>query len=69
MRNYYAFTGPFAERIASGLLTSPQAIAQFIRGYEEAGCDEMVLFPSVPDISQLDRLADVLIKLDRRSHA
>src|SRR5579885_991806 len=30
MRNYYAFTGPFAERIASGLLTSPQAIAQFI---------------------------------------
>lgn len=61
MRNYYAFTGPFAERIASGLLTSPQAIAQFIRGYEEAGCDEMVLFPAVPDISQLDRLAEVLI--------
>ncbi|HZO71325.1 MAG TPA: LLM class flavin-dependent oxidoreductase [Ktedonobacteraceae bacterium] len=69
MRNYYAFTGPFAERIASGLLTSPQAIAQFIRGYEEAGCDEMVLFPAVPDIAQFDRLADVLIKLDRRSRA
>src|SRR5579864_3431488 len=33
LRDYYAFTGPFAERIAAGLLTSPQAIAQFMRGY------------------------------------
>src|SRR5579864_5677916 len=31
MRSYYAFTGPLAERIASGLLTSPQSIAQFMR--------------------------------------
>jgi alkanesulfonate monooxygenase SsuD/methylene tetrahydromethanopterin reductase-like flavin-dependent oxidoreductase (luciferase family) len=60
LRNYYAFTGPFAEKIAAGLLTSPQAIAQFIRGYEEAGCDEIVLLPTIPDIAQLHRLADVL---------
>ena len=59
LRHYYAFTGPFAERIASGLLTTPQDIAQFIRGYEEAGCDELVLFPTVPDIAQLERLAEV----------
>lgn len=60
LRDYYAFTGPFAERIAGGLLTSPQAVAQFIRGYQDAGCDELVLFPTVPDISQLDRLAEIL---------
>jgi alkanesulfonate monooxygenase SsuD/methylene tetrahydromethanopterin reductase-like flavin-dependent oxidoreductase (luciferase family) len=60
LRNYYAFTGPFAERIAAGLLTSPQAVAQFIRGYQDAGCDELVLFPTVPDITQLDRLAGIL---------
>jgi alkanesulfonate monooxygenase SsuD/methylene tetrahydromethanopterin reductase-like flavin-dependent oxidoreductase (luciferase family) len=60
MRDYYAFTGPFAEKIAAGLLTSPQAIAQFIRGYEEAGCDELVLFPTVPGIEQLDRLSEAL---------
>jgi alkanesulfonate monooxygenase SsuD/methylene tetrahydromethanopterin reductase-like flavin-dependent oxidoreductase (luciferase family) len=60
LKDYYAFTGPFAERIASGLLTSPQAVAQFIRGYHEAGCDELVLFPTVPDLEQLDRLAGVL---------
>ena len=60
LRDYYAFTGPFAERIAAGLLTSPQSVAQFIRGYQNAGCDELVLFPTVPDIAQLDRLAEIL---------
>jgi alkanesulfonate monooxygenase SsuD/methylene tetrahydromethanopterin reductase-like flavin-dependent oxidoreductase (luciferase family) len=66
MKDYYAFTGPFAERIALGLLTTPQAIAQFIRGYEEAGCDELVLFPTVPDLAQLEQLAAVLSRLGRR---
>lgn len=60
LRAYYAFTGPFAERIAAGLLTTPQAVLQFVRGYEDAGCDELVLFPTVPDLDQLDRLADVI---------
>ena len=65
MKDYYAFTGPFAEKIAAGLLTSPQAIAQFIRGYEEAGCDELILFPTVPDLDQLHQLADILKGLGR----
>jgi alkanesulfonate monooxygenase SsuD/methylene tetrahydromethanopterin reductase-like flavin-dependent oxidoreductase (luciferase family) len=60
LRAYYAFTGPFAEKIAAGLLTTPQAIAQFMRGYAEAGCDELVLFPTVPELSQLQRLAEVI---------
>jgi alkanesulfonate monooxygenase SsuD/methylene tetrahydromethanopterin reductase-like flavin-dependent oxidoreductase (luciferase family) len=66
MRDYYAFTGPFAERIAAGLLTTPQAIAQFVRGYEQAGCDELVLFPTIPDLTQLNKLADVLNGLGRK---
>ncbi len=60
LRDYYAFTGPFAEKIAAGLLTTPQAIAQYIRGYEEEGCDELILFPTVADLDQLDRLADII---------
>jgi alkanesulfonate monooxygenase SsuD/methylene tetrahydromethanopterin reductase-like flavin-dependent oxidoreductase (luciferase family) len=63
MRSYYAFLGPFAERIATELLTTPQAIAQFMRGYAEAGCDEMVLFPALAVLDQLDRLASVLDRL------
>jgi alkanesulfonate monooxygenase SsuD/methylene tetrahydromethanopterin reductase-like flavin-dependent oxidoreductase (luciferase family) len=60
LRDYYAFTGPFAEKIAAGNLTSPRAIRDFVRGYEEAGCDELILFPTVADIAQLERLAEVL---------
>jgi alkanesulfonate monooxygenase SsuD/methylene tetrahydromethanopterin reductase-like flavin-dependent oxidoreductase (luciferase family) len=60
MRDYYAFTGPFAERIAKGLLTTPQQVVAFVRGYSEAGCDELVLLPAVDDLDQLDRLADVM---------
>ncbi|HMA33122.1 MAG TPA: LLM class flavin-dependent oxidoreductase [Chloroflexia bacterium] len=66
LRDYYAFTGPFAEKIAAGLLTSPQAIAQFLRGYAEAGCDELVLLPAVADIAQLEQLAQVLTDLGPR---
>ena len=56
----YAFTGPFAAKIAAGNQTSPRAIRDFVRAYEEAGCDELVLLPTVADPGQLDRLADVL---------
>jgi alkanesulfonate monooxygenase SsuD/methylene tetrahydromethanopterin reductase-like flavin-dependent oxidoreductase (luciferase family) len=60
LRHYYAFTGPFAEKIAAGNLTSPGAIADFIRGYEDAGCDELVLFPTVSNLEQIERLVEVL---------
>ena len=60
LRDYYAFTGPFAEKIAAANLTTPQAIVDFVRGYEEAGCDELVLLPTLGRLDQLDRLAEVL---------
>jgi hypothetical protein len=60
MRDYYSFTGPFAEKVAEGLLTTPQAIAGQVRGYAEAGCDELVLLPAVADPDQVQRLADVV---------
>src|SRR6185312_11212003 len=60
LREYYAFTGLYVERIVAGLLATPQAITQFVRGYAEAGCDDLVLFPAVAHPEQLDRLATVL---------
>jgi alkanesulfonate monooxygenase SsuD/methylene tetrahydromethanopterin reductase-like flavin-dependent oxidoreductase (luciferase family) len=60
MREYYAFTGPYVERIVTELLTTPQSVAQFVRGYAEAGCDDLVLFPAVAHSDQLVRLAAVL---------
>jgi alkanesulfonate monooxygenase SsuD/methylene tetrahydromethanopterin reductase-like flavin-dependent oxidoreductase (luciferase family) len=60
MRDYYAFTGPFAARIAEGLLTTPQSVVQFVRGYAEAGCEHLVLLPAVAELEQQDRLAAVV---------
>lgn len=60
MRQYYAFTGSYVERIVAELLTTPQSVAQFVRGYAEAGCDDLVLFPAVAHPDQLARLAAVL---------
>lgn len=63
MRDYYAFTGPFAEKIAAGLLATPQDVAAFLRGYADLGCQEMVLLPAVAELDQIGRLEDVLESL------
>jgi alkanesulfonate monooxygenase SsuD/methylene tetrahydromethanopterin reductase-like flavin-dependent oxidoreductase (luciferase family) len=60
LRDYYAFTGPFAERIVAANLTNARELKDFVRGYEEAGCDELVLFPTVSDLGQLERLEEAL---------
>jgi alkanesulfonate monooxygenase SsuD/methylene tetrahydromethanopterin reductase-like flavin-dependent oxidoreductase (luciferase family) len=60
LRRYYRFVGPFAERIADGVLTSGEAIGELRAGYAEAGCDELVLFPTVPALEQLKLLAETV---------
>ncbi|WP_228769986.1 LLM class flavin-dependent oxidoreductase [Actinokineospora alba] len=60
LRDYYAFTGPFAEKIAAGALTSVREVKDYVRGYADEGCDELILFPTVADLDDLDRLAEAL---------
>lgn len=63
--DYYAFTGPFAQKIAEGLLTSPLELREYIRAYEDAGCDHLLLFPTVPELEQLSLLSDVIVERGR----
>jgi alkanesulfonate monooxygenase SsuD/methylene tetrahydromethanopterin reductase-like flavin-dependent oxidoreductase (luciferase family) len=60
LRDYYAFTGAFAGKIAAGLLRTPKGLREHIRGYADAGCDELVLLPATSDPAELDRLADAI---------
>ncbi|MDQ6773307.1 MAG: LLM class flavin-dependent oxidoreductase, partial [Candidatus Dormibacteraeota bacterium] len=60
LRDYYRFTGGFEERIAAGCLVTPTQVKDFIRAYEDLGCDELVLFPTLARLDQLERLAEVL---------
>jgi alkanesulfonate monooxygenase SsuD/methylene tetrahydromethanopterin reductase-like flavin-dependent oxidoreductase (luciferase family) len=57
--DYYAFTGAFAPRIADMLLTSALDIREYAQAYEDAGCDQLLLFPTVPELDQLHALAGV----------
>lgn len=63
LRDYYAFTGSFADRIAADLLTSPEAVQDRIRGYREAGCDELILIPATSDPAELPLLAEAVAPL------
>jgi alkanesulfonate monooxygenase SsuD/methylene tetrahydromethanopterin reductase-like flavin-dependent oxidoreductase (luciferase family) len=60
LRHYYGFLGAFAERIAAGLITSQESLREYAQGYADAGCDDLVLFPTVAEPAQLDRLAELL---------
>lgn len=68
MLDYYAFTGAFAQRLAEGLLTTPLQIREYLQAYADAGCGHLILFPTVPELEQLELLAEVIGDGDRAGH-
>ncbi len=60
MRDYYAFLGPMADMLAGSVLTSPEAIQGAIAAYGDVGVDEVALWPTIADLDQVDRLAQVV---------
>jgi alkanesulfonate monooxygenase SsuD/methylene tetrahydromethanopterin reductase-like flavin-dependent oxidoreductase (luciferase family) len=57
--HYYAFAGDeVAGMIAGSAATSPEMVQQYVSGFGEAGCQELVLFPGSSDPEQVDLLAD-----------
>ncbi len=60
LRDYYRFQGPGAEVMAQRMLSSPEAIRRRVQEYSDIGVDELVLWPTVADPEQLDRLAEVV---------
>ena len=63
-RNMVHYYEPMGEQvagmIADGVLRWPEAVRAAVEGYREAGVDELVLDPSVPDPAQVDLLAEVV---------
>jgi len=59
LTDYYAFLGDeVAAMIAGGAAKDADTVKQYIAGYEQAGCDELVFCPSSSDPAQVDLLAD-----------
>ena len=60
--DYYRPAGEeTAEMVAGSALRSPEAIRGAIEAYREAGADELILDPTIPDPDQVDRLAEVVL--------
>jgi alkanesulfonate monooxygenase SsuD/methylene tetrahydromethanopterin reductase-like flavin-dependent oxidoreductase (luciferase family) len=62
LSDYYAFLGQYADQIAAGALTDPDAVRRAADEFAEAGCDELILFPCSADPDQVDRLAEVALR-------
>ena len=59
IRDYYSYFGPAADDMARAIPASPEAVEELIRGFGDVGADEVVCWPTVADLEQVDRLAEV----------
>jgi hypothetical protein len=60
LRSYYGYLGEWAEGIATGTPRTPDAVRERAAAFEQLGIDELIFDPTVADLGQVDRLADVL---------
>ena len=57
---YYAFAGPYADRIVESAATDEAQLREYVDGFAAAGCDELICFPSSSDPAQVELLAAVV---------
>jgi alkanesulfonate monooxygenase SsuD/methylene tetrahydromethanopterin reductase-like flavin-dependent oxidoreductase (luciferase family) len=61
LRDYYAWLGEeIAGRIRQGAATDEESVRNAVTAFDEAGCDELILFPCSSDPEQVDLLAEVV---------
>lgn len=60
INHYYSFLGPVADRIASTVPTTPEAVKATLKAFEDAGLDEVIMWPCVADLRQVELLADLI---------
>jgi len=59
--DYYNWLGPdAADYLASTAAQDGEAVRKYLSGFEDAGCGELILFPSSSDPEQVDLLADAV---------
>lgn len=61
LRDYYAFLGDYAEKIAGGALRTDDAVRGAVSAFEDAGFTELYLDPTTASLDQVDRLADLVL--------
>jgi alkanesulfonate monooxygenase SsuD/methylene tetrahydromethanopterin reductase-like flavin-dependent oxidoreductase (luciferase family) len=60
IRDYYGYFGGAEEDMARSIPSSPETIEGLIQGFTDVGADELVCWPTIADLDQLDRLAELV---------
>jgi len=59
--DYYGYLGGFEKDFAEYLPRGADAVRETVRKFEDAGVDEFILDPTIPDLAEVDLLADVVL--------
>jgi alkanesulfonate monooxygenase SsuD/methylene tetrahydromethanopterin reductase-like flavin-dependent oxidoreductase (luciferase family) len=59
--DYYGFLGEWAGRIADSVPKDFDAVLKAAKRFEDEGIDEVVFDPTIAELDQIDRLAEVVI--------
>jgi alkanesulfonate monooxygenase SsuD/methylene tetrahydromethanopterin reductase-like flavin-dependent oxidoreductase (luciferase family) len=59
--DYYEFAGEYRDYVVAGTAKGPDEIRERVRGFEQAGCDELIMFPASRDAAHVDELASIVL--------
>jgi hypothetical protein len=60
IRDYYSYFGGAEGDMARSITSSREAVEGLIQGFADAGADELMCWPTIADLDQLDRLAELV---------
>lgn len=59
--DYYSFIGPWLQGMITGMPRTPEALRDIVKGFEDAGFDELILDPTIAELDQIDMLAEAVL--------
>ena len=59
--HYYAFLGDYAQQVVASAAKDTDTVKQYLAGFEAAGTDDVICFPTSADVSQVDLLAEAAL--------
>jgi len=60
VRDYYDWLGEYADQIAGSVAADADTVKAYVAAYEEAGCDELLLFAGGAELDQVSELRAAL---------
>jgi hypothetical protein len=60
LRDYYGYMGADSENVVKGILDPPEKIKSATQAFNDAGADEVMLWPCIPELDQVERLSELV---------